>query len=161
MIVISDTSCISALARIGHLDLLHQIFDHIILPQKVYDELLLLEKWGVESSLFDQPWIHVLQPQPTPLLTTLLSELDAGESYAIVLGIELKADIFLTDDMLARQYAEKHFKVIGVGGILIRAKNEGFITSVKSLLDQILTQTSFRLSPKIYNLILKMANETL
>jgi uncharacterized protein len=159
MIVISDTSCISALVRIGHLDLLYHIFDQIVLPRKVYEELQVLANWGVDTTLFDQSWIHILDPKPTPLLSTLLSELDTGESYAIVLGIELNADIFLTDDMLARRYAEKHFTVIGVGGILIRAKNQGLITAVKPLLDQILETTSFRLSSKIYQLILKTAGE--
>jgi uncharacterized protein len=159
MIIISDTSCMSALVRIGHLDLLHQIFNQIVIPKKVYDELLRLKDWGIDPTEFDQAWIHVLEPHPTPLLSTLLTEIDEGEAYAIVLGIELAATVFLTDDMLARKYAEQHFTVIGVGGILIRAKKLGFIAKVKPLLDQILNSTTFRMSPKVYTLILSLADE--
>ena len=161
MIIISDTSCISALVRIGRLELLQNVFQQIVIPQKVHDELLKLNDFGVDTTIFAaQSWIQILQPQPTSLLKSLLSELDEGEAYAIALGLELHADIFLTDDMLARKVAEKHhFTVIGIGGILIRAKKAGFIIEVKDLLDQIITTTNFRLSLKIYNLILSLAGE--
>jgi len=43
MIVISDTSPISNLFLIGHLNLLPKIFGKIIIPQTVWDELLVLE----------------------------------------------------------------------------------------------------------------------
>ncbi len=40
MTIISDTTCLSTLARIGQLDLLHALFGEVIMPQMVYEELL-------------------------------------------------------------------------------------------------------------------------
>ena len=162
MIIISDTSCISALVRIGRLELLRDVFEQIVIPKKVHEELLKLDDFGIDTSIFAaQNWIRILQPQPSPILKTLLSELDEGEAHAIALGLELHADVFLTDDMLARKAAETHhFTVIGIGGILIRAKKAGFIIEVKPMLDKIITTTNFRLSTKIYNLILDLADES-
>ncbi|MBO0349729.1 hypothetical protein J0895_11530 [Phormidium pseudopriestleyi FRX01] len=39
MIVVSNTTPISELAKIGRLNLLPDLFGQIIIPQKVYDEL--------------------------------------------------------------------------------------------------------------------------
>jgi len=40
MIVVSDTSSISALLRIGHADLLQRLYGEVLIPEAVRDELL-------------------------------------------------------------------------------------------------------------------------
>jgi|GEM_PF-4024691 len=42
MTVISDTTCLSALTRIGALHLLRSLFGKVTIPLKVYEELLAL-----------------------------------------------------------------------------------------------------------------------
>ncbi len=39
MIIVSDTTPLSELAKIGKLDLLHAVFGRVIIPQQVYQEL--------------------------------------------------------------------------------------------------------------------------
>ena len=51
MIIIRDTTCLSALVRIGELDILQKLFQKVIIPPKVHEELLALsafnvDKWG-------------------------------------------------------------------------------------------------------------------
>jgi uncharacterized protein len=48
MLIISDTSPITNLWKIGELDLLHQVFDTIVLPKIVYDELSVIEEQKLE-----------------------------------------------------------------------------------------------------------------
>jgi uncharacterized protein len=161
MTVISDTSGISALIQIGQLRLLESLFREIVIPQKVADELLQLSKFGIDLTEFsDARWIHVVQPAQTPLLQQLSKTLHPGESFAIVLAIELNADLLIVDDAAARQAAAQlHIPHTGIAGVLVRAKQRGFLSAVKPVLDDIIARANFRLHPKTYQKILELAGE--
>jgi len=76
-----------------------------------------------------------------------------------VLGKELNADWLILDDERARNSAQSaEFHIIGLGGILLLAKQLGFIPAVKPLLDQ-LESKNFRLGIRVRKEILKKANE--
>ncbi len=161
MIVISDTTCLSALVRIGELDLLKRLFHEVIIPVKVHEELLALSSFGVDVSIFSTlDWIKIQQPEASPLLNELLTVLDTGESYAIALAIELNADWLIVDDLDARHIAAQlNINITGTGGVFIQAKDRGVITQVKPYLDLIMTKAGFRLSSTLYNRILQLASE--
>jgi predicted nucleic acid-binding protein len=40
MIIVSDTSPLINLAAVGQLDLLRQLYGHVIIPQAMYDEIV-------------------------------------------------------------------------------------------------------------------------
>ncbi len=161
MIVLSDTSAISVLTRIGYLHLLEKLFQEVIIPQKVFDELLELSNFGVDISPITQAsWLKIYSPQQTPLLLHLLNILDEGEAHAIALAIELKSDLLIIDEYEGRKVATQlKLQITGVGGILVRAKLRSFIPSVKILLDLMRSHANFYLSEKVYTEILKQANE--
>jgi len=50
-------------------------------------------------------------------------------------------------------------KVTGVLGILLAAKKEALITSVKPIMDNLVSQANFRISRQLYDEILDVANE--
>jgi predicted nucleic acid-binding protein len=52
MIIVSNTSPINHLILIGHIDLLPELFQQIIIPQAVYSELS-----DAAAPLFVQTWI--------------------------------------------------------------------------------------------------------
>ncbi len=88
MVIISDTSCISALLRVGQLNLLESIFEEIIIPQKVMDELFQLKNFGIDiSPLQNADWVTIKNPNNNALLNRLLIQLDEGEANAITLAI--------------------------------------------------------------------------
>ncbi len=161
MIVLSDTSTISVLTRIGYLDLLEKLFQEVIIPQKVFDELMRLSKFGIDTSIISKVnWLKVLTPQQTPLLSNLLIQLDEGEAHAIALAIEMKSDLLIIDEYEGRKIATQlKLQITGVGGILVRAKLRSFIPSVKTVLDSMRSHANFYLSEKVYNEILRQANE--
>jgi predicted nucleic acid-binding protein len=163
MVVISDTTCLSALARIGKLDILHLLFQEVIIPEKVLDELLALSAFGFDTAIFkSQEWLKVQSPLSTPLLKELMnnSSIDPGEAHAIALAIELKADWLILDDMNARLLATKlHINITGLGGVLVQAKAIGIIPSLKPILDRCIEQANFRLATNVYQKILELAGE--
>jgi predicted nucleic acid-binding protein len=161
MIVVSDTSCLSALLRVGQLSLLHAVFGTIIIPKKVAEELLRLKAFDIDLSEFSNAaWIEINTPKDIPLLQRLLLRLDEGEAHAITLAVELAADWLIIDELKGRKAAESlSINFIGLAGVLLLAKEEGHLKQIKPLLNRILEETSFRMSHALVKKILLTAGE--
>lgn len=129
MIVISNTSPIINLASINRLELLSKIFKQIIIPQEVYQEIVIIgagQPGSNEVKKFD--WIKVRQVKNRALVEALKIELDAGEAEAISLAIELKADFLLIDEKLGRTIASRFdIKYVGILGLIIEAKSKDLV----------------------------------
>ncbi|WP_457751993.1 DUF3368 domain-containing protein, partial [Thermococcus sp.] len=105
-------------------------------------------------------WIKVVEIKDETLKRSLMLELDEGESEAIVLAIESKAELILMDDYEGREVAKAlGLKVAGTIGILLRAKFLGRIQSIKEELEK-LKKTGFWLSEGLYKRILEEAGES-
>lgn len=86
-------------------------------------------------------------------------QIDRGESSAIALALETPDSTVTLDDYKARKIAERlGITLTGTIGVIIKAKLNGTIPSVKPLLEKI-KQTDFRLSAEIEARALKEANE--
>jgi predicted nucleic acid-binding protein len=160
-VIVSDTSCISNLLIIGKLQLLKNTYHNIIIPPAVFNELMALEKFGKNvDELKQASWIEIVPP--TEASTKYISGffLDRGETEAIALAYEIKADILIIDEAAGRNVArELGIYTTGLIGVLIKAKNEGFLTSVKDTLDHLVLLAGFRVSEKLYNDVLILVNE--
>jgi len=87
-------------------------------------------------------WIKVQDVPSSSLLTTLLAFLDKGEAEAIALAVEVDADLILLDESDARRIAELYnFRKTGLLGVLINAKQQGRIQSVKVYCSSSLVKT--------------------
>ena len=86
-------------------------------------------------------------------------DLDKGEAEAIVLATEIGADLIFLDETLGRFHA-KHagLKVTGTLGILLKAKQFGFVNELKSLLLELRIKGIW-LSDRLIEEMLKLANE--
>ena len=88
-----------------------------------------------------------------------MNRLGPGESEAIVLAIEIKADLLLLDDYQARIYASSvGLKITGIAGLIVGAKRKGIITNVKQILTTLI-KFNYRISESLYNLIIKKADD--
>lgn len=164
MIVISDTSSITNITAINQLDLLQKLYQRIIIPEAVYRELTSVEKpvpGTKEVQTLD--WIETRQVVDTALVEQLSEEkrLDIGESEAIALAVELKAELLLIDERKGRQEAiNQGLKITGLLGILIEAKLKELIPDVKPLLDDLIIIANFRVSEPLYQQILQITKES-
>ncbi len=91
--------------------------------------------------------------------TILKLQIDKGESSAIALALETPDSVVILDDYKARKIAERlGVTLTGTIGVIIKAKLNGIIPSVKPIIEKI-KQTDFRLSAEIESQALKEADE--
>jgi uncharacterized protein len=161
MRIVSNTSPLSNLAVIGETSLLQQIYPKILIPPIVHTELIRLpEIQPTISALINTGW-KVQVPQNLQLLQTLNQTLDPGEAAAISLAIELDADRLLIDERLGRSIAlQYNLKIRGILGIIVNAKSQELIPSAKPLLDRLISEAGFRVSPALYDRTLQESGES-
>jgi hypothetical protein len=161
MIVVADTSVILNLCRIQHEHLLQQLFKRVLIPAEVADEFARLIK--VQERFFGlvlPRWIEIL-PAPKSFPVRIMEiQLDAGESAAIALCLDQKADALLIDEKIGREVAMKlGIHTVGILGILIDARNKKLISNVKILLERLENEASFWISAELRRRVLQMAGE--
>jgi predicted nucleic acid-binding protein len=162
MIVVSDTSPISSLFLINQLSLLPAIFGQIIVPEMVWQELLILEsRFGHDlSEMKSAPWLRILPVRNHTEVIRLQKFLDAGESQAIILAKELHADYLLIDEMEGREVAaQEGLKTIGILGVFIQAKEQGLIAEVRPLMEDLKIKARFHIHENLFKMVLLRAGE--
>lgn len=161
MIVVSDTSVLSNLAIVNHLWLLEAIYRTVITPDVVASELAAASNPTI-SAILQLNWIQTRFLDNSQLANQLQQErgLDAGEANAIALALELQADDLLIDERLGRQEALRlGLSVIDILGILLVAKQRSLIPQVQPVMDALINQAGFRVSPQLYQRVLVLAQE--
>jgi hypothetical protein len=110
VIVVSNTSPISNLIVVGHINLLHQLFKTVVIPEVVYQELLANgENHVVTQTVKKLNWLEVRAVNEQSQVVALERDrrLDVGEANAIVLAVESKATQLLIDERLGRTEAKR------------------------------------------------------
>jgi predicted nucleic acid-binding protein len=150
--VVSNSSPLIALARIQRLDLVPAILQSVLIPPAVVRE--------ISPSIPILPaWVSVQAPTEPVSVITSRGRLGEGEWEAIALAVEVKASAIVIDDRPARRLAEAAgLNVIGTLVLLLEAKRAGHIGTIRAELDKLL-ETSFFLSPHLYDELLRMAGE--
>ena len=153
MIVVSDTSAISALLKIGRADLLAGIYGEIFIPEAVRRELLV-----VHPEIPD--FISTRVIADLAFFSKLRREIDEGEAEAIVLAKELAADELLIDETVGRSVAMREgIQVIGLLGVILESKLRGLVPSARLIIGQLETETSFYVASLLKETILRAAGE--
>jgi uncharacterized protein len=126
MIVVSDTSPLTALLKVGKTDLLKTLFQEVIIPQAVRDELL-------RSHALLPDWLHVIAVSNRHQADQFAEIVDLGEAEAITLALELHANLLLIDERKGRRLAaQKGIPVIGLLGVVLLARRKRLIPSARA-----------------------------
>jgi predicted nucleic acid-binding protein len=153
MIAVSNAGPLIACAKIRQFDLLHQLFDELVIPNAVYDEVVVkgaTRAGAEETQAALNHWIRVAHVQHPALPRSLHLHLGSGEAEAIALAAELAASYLLLDDRKARLTARYlGMPVVGTVGIMQRAHRDGLLPDLKQALDD-LRAAGFRISDQVY-----------
>lgn len=148
--IISDTSCFILLSNIGELELLQRLYGQVTTTLEVAIE-------------FGEPlpdWVEIKVPNNIARQKQLELQVDKGEASAIALALETPDCTIILDDWKAWRAAEKlGLDITGTIGVIIKAKNQGLVISIKPFLAKIKT-TNFRLTEELEIEALKEAGES-
>ena len=126
MIVVADSSPLISFAILNKLELLTQVFENIIVPKAVFDEVVKPNKPYSDSlKRFITNKVEIVKNEIGVKL--LLKEVELGESETIILALEKKICNVLMDDYKGRKIAKINgLYPIGTIGALLQEKKLGF-----------------------------------
>ena len=149
MIVVADTSPINYLVQIACDSLLPELYQRVIVPEAVVDELghpsspVSVKRWL--SSL--PAWIDVRRASSSSDPT--LDVLDPGEREAILLAKEQHAHLLLIDERRGRLEAQRRgLATTGTLGVLLAAHEKGLMDA-QDAYTRLKKETSFRTTPEL------------
>lgn len=159
MIVISDTTPIISFLKIKRLDLLKTLFEIVQIPKSVFAELTENIKYRDEAEIIKNSiFIRVIDDIDENYVSPLRRSagLDLGESEAIYLADNKKADLLLMDEARGREVASRMgIKIMGTIGILGLAYEVSLISKeeIKQAID-ILRDSGRHISERLYEQLL-------
>ena len=161
MKVVSNSSPLVNLSRVAQLDLLQQLYGKVLIPEAVYHEVVVKGR-GMPGAfaVAGAEWIVVRAVKDLYRSRILSYDLDPGEAECIALAIEEEADVLLMDERIGREKA-RHLglQCVGILGLLIEAKQRGFICLVNPILENLRDMAGFRVHKQLYSTVLRMAGE--
>lgn len=154
-IIVSNSTPLINFATINEINILRQLFKQILIPKAVWQEVV-TSGWPETSNLIKKAdWIVEEPISDFRLSKALDRELDKGEAEAIVLAIEVSADLILLDELEARNIAEiQGLNYMGSIGCLALAKKLGLIAKIKPSLDKMIDKARFWVNQELYNYVL-------
>jgi len=152
-LIISDTTSLIVLEKQNQLSLLCKLFDEVIIPKAVHEELII----GLDDdkTIRTLTCLKIKNVVSSDRLQDLLMILDQGEAEAIELAICKKLPLII-DEKKGRKIA-KNFGLIvtGLAGIIIVATQKKVLSSTQA---KVILKTSikngYRLSETLYKQVL-------
>lgn len=150
--VVSDTSPLSAMAKMDWLLWLKERWGTVHVPHGVWVELEQIgdeEAWHRLESARGQGWLVVIPERPVRTLP-VFGNLHRGEIEAISLALDLDAGWLVVDDGDARKAAKSlGLRIIGLLGMVVWAKKQGKFPSAIQHIENLRRVTRFRISAQV------------
>ena len=158
-IVINTGPILSIIAATGRLEVLGQLFNSVYVPKEVVDELTVSNAAKFGANEFVQSNFLIKEENLLEIKPMLLNSLDLGEASVIQLAINKKIDTVSIDEAVGRRIARLNdLKLIGSLGILIKAKQNGLISSMKDCIHRMREQGIY-ISDELITTALKITGE--
>lgn len=146
--IVIDSGPLILLAKIDALPIAAALPYHFIAPQNVIDELDVGVALGYQA--VEAPWLTVEQLN-APIPAMIRATLDDGEAAVIQLALERNINIVCLDDLRGRRLAKAvGLSVVGVLGLLAKAKALGIIPALTPYIDKLLAAGA-HYSPDLVN----------
>lgn len=129
-----DASPVITLAKAGHLDLLEQLSENLLIPAPVRDEVLHGPPSDPAWQALRRGWGQIVSPGPVPE-AVLEWGLGAGESAVLALTLAGPRRTAVLDDAAARACARTlGVRYLGTLAVVLRAKQAGLIESAATVM---------------------------
>ena len=158
--VISNSTPLIALKKIEKLELLYKIYGEIIIPYGVYEEVI-LESSVKEPHDFikESGFIKIMKIRNQEAKRLFSTSLHKGEVEIMILAVEVKANLCIIDDLLARRYAKyNNLNITGTIGVLLKAKELCIITKIRPIMDELIDSGVY-IDSKLYNKVVEISGE--
>jgi len=139
-LVINTGPLISLIAACGSLEILRDLYDSVLVPHEVEQEILAQSASRFGASEFEVADWLVRQSAPVAVPAFLRNALDSGEAAVIQLALQEGINRVCIDEPVGRRIARLNgLRLTGSLGILLRAKAEGhgisLSTSIRRMQD--------------------------
>lgn len=159
-VVVADAGPLIAFAHLELFSLFPSVLGTVLVPDAVLRECLHVptrpDAVAIQSAI-EAGWLQVKDCHDPPY-NDLPPSLGDGERAAIGMARELDCPVLINDKLARRVAGSVGLQVIGTGGVLIKAKRAGKITTVASLLDTLQT-CGYHLAPDLITRILQLSGE--
>ena len=161
MIVVTDTSVVLNLCRVGLEGLLRDLFGDVLSPPAVASEFQRLATMDPRfGRLLWPPFIRVVAPAGTAPALRGNHKLHTGELEALSLAAEQNVELVLMDESAGRAAAAHlGLESVGILGILIQAKKSGLLPEIGPVLDDLESKAGFWISLSLRIRVLGMVLE--
>ena len=157
-VVVSDTTPLHYLILVGRDFILHELYGTVVIPPAVLQELshasapVRISNWAANPPA----WVTVSAPE---LIPAKFDGLDLGERQALALALELRADLVLLDDRLARRVARRELlNVKGTLGIVAHAAKANLLDFVETINQ--LQRTTMYLDREVVDQVIREYNRS-
>ncbi len=158
--VIVNSTPLIVLCNVGKLHLLRSLYQEILIPHAVLDEITAKPDSACQQVHDNLDWIHVERIQDTRQKRMYQAKLHDGEVEVMILAQQKPpADLVILDDSAAKRTAKfLGLTVTGTLGVLLKAKRAGLIPSVAPVLSD-LQANGFYVTKNVRNMVLASAGE--
>jgi len=164
-VVVSDSTPLIYLAKIGRLGLVKDVFERVFIPEAVFNEAVVQGKvLNISDASIIERFVGawIMRERVRPEVDAEYRFLDTntrlglGEKEALKLCKQLNADYFIVDDREARRVSKTlNIRPIGTCGIIVQSCRHGSTTRVEAIqIVDDLVKAGLRLDPTVYRRIL-------
>ncbi len=158
-LVINTGPVIALVAALGDLKILRDIYNRVVVPFEVCDEILAQSASHYGAKEFESAnWLEKLK-DPCKTNQFLQSTLDPGEAAVIQIALDKNIGVVCIDEDAGRRIARLNgLQITGSLGILIRAKREGHGISLSDAIPR-MQERGIHLSHRVIKAALKLSGE--
>lgn len=158
-LVINTGPLLALVAAFDDLGILHLLYDRVIVPLEVSQEILVDNASRYGGKEFEAASDLEKKSSAVQVSAFLKNSLDPGEAGVIQTALDDKIETVCIDEPVGRRVARLHgLRVTGSVGILLRAKREGHLPRVTDAIERMRSK-GIRLSDTLVKSVLEQAGE--
>ena len=158
-LVINTSPLISLVAALGTLEILNDLYEEVIVPFAVCEEILKSQnKVFAQAEFQNSTWLNK-QNQPIHISEFLLNSLDLGEASVIQVALNEKIRTVCIDETVGRRIARLNgLQLTGSVGILLKYKQYKPSLSIQKAIQNMINHNIY-LSQNVISFAIKTAGE--